>query len=244
MRRLIAPMGWLWLALAPVLSAAQTLVPQNGTAASGLTGQVAIANGGTGQSSLAAAGLPVLIATSTPAGVGTVTFASIPNTYRDLQVRVRGAGAAAASFVNVGVQFNGDAGANYDFQENVTNNTTPGGSANVAQTSVAIGYLPAASGVANLGGWRRGDHLRLCRKHLVQGCPGPERGQIERIGLRLLRRHGVGKLAQQQRDHLGHRGVVVRRLRHRQHGQPVRHSVAEGTKTTRGRWRSGTLGEI
>jgi hypothetical protein len=151
-RRLIAPMGWLWLALAPVLSAAQTLVPQNGTAASGLTGQVAIANGGTGQSSLAAAGLPVLIATSTPAGVGTVTFASIPNTYRDLQVRVRGAGAAAASFVNVGVQFNGDAGANYDFQENVTNNTTPGGSANVAQTSVAIGYLPAASGVANLGG--------------------------------------------------------------------------------------------
>ena len=113
---------------------------------------MAIANGGTGQTTLAAAGLPVLISTLSLSGVNSVTFSSIPVTFKDLQVRVRGAGAASATFVNIGIQFNGDTGSNYDTQEAVINNLTNTGGPSIAQTSVLAGYLPAASGVMSLGG--------------------------------------------------------------------------------------------
>jgi hypothetical protein len=167
----------LWLAITPAVVDAQTLISPPGTNGGGtgtvtsiicngglsggaittsgtcaLSAPVSVANGGTGQASLAAAGLPVLIQQQSMAGVGSVTFAAIPNTYKDLMVRYRGAGAASATFVNVGLQFNGDTGSNYDTQEAVINNTTNAGGASVAQTSILAGYLPAASGVANLGG--------------------------------------------------------------------------------------------
>ena len=152
-RRLLAPLAALWLGFAPDLATSKTVTPPAVTSlANGVSGQLPIANGGTGQTSLAAAGLPVLIQQLSLAGVNSVTFSSIPNTYKDLQVRYRGAGAASASFANVELQFNGDSGSNYDTQESVINNTTNTGGGSVAQNVLLVGYLPAASGVANLGG--------------------------------------------------------------------------------------------
>jgi hypothetical protein len=50
------------------------------------------------------------IATSTPTGTNTVTFSSIPGTYKHLQIRFR---AANPNFDTLGVRFNGDTGTNY-----------------------------------------------------------------------------------------------------------------------------------
>lgn len=87
-----------------------------------------------------------LIAESSPSGVGTVTFSSIPTTFRDLILVVRGAGTKAAAFVEVRVQLNGDTGANYDFQNLTMNNGSNTSAGNVAQVSLFGGWLPAASG--------------------------------------------------------------------------------------------------
>ena len=50
------------------------------------------------------------IATATPTTGQIVTFSSIPNTYKSLQIRITG---LIASSENYGVRFNGDSGTNY-----------------------------------------------------------------------------------------------------------------------------------
>lgn len=50
----------------------------------------------------------------TSASAASVTFSSIPATYRDLEIRVRGRGTTSATEVNIDLQFNGDTGANYN----------------------------------------------------------------------------------------------------------------------------------
>jgi len=51
------------------------------------------------------------IASSTPTGTTTVTFSSIPATYKHLQIRINALTASAGD--NIGFRFNGDTGANY-----------------------------------------------------------------------------------------------------------------------------------
>ena len=53
------------------------------------------------------------IATSTPSGVSTITFSSIPATYSSLQIRFNVISATAADVIYM--QFNGDTAANYRY---------------------------------------------------------------------------------------------------------------------------------
>lgn len=98
----------------------------------------------------AAGGALIPIAVQTlGAAAASISFTGIPATYDDLILVVTGRGDAAFANINVSLQFNGDTGANYDYEGAGANNgaNAPGGS--YAQTSVFVGYMPSASGVAS-----------------------------------------------------------------------------------------------
>lgn len=124
-----------------------THVPQVTVDAKGhVTGvsNVAISGGG---------GALTLITETSPSGTGVVTFNSIPNTYRDLIVVVRGRGDTAAVSVTPGLTLNNDTGANYGrVRMGTTNGSTTGAAATSGDTSASIGSIPAASATASVAG--------------------------------------------------------------------------------------------
>jgi hypothetical protein len=89
--------------------------------------------------------LELITETITSGSATNVQFASIPGIYRDLELRIRGRGTTAANFVAVRMRFNGDTAANYDHNDHQLGNTATSGFAFVAQTSITIGNLAAAS---------------------------------------------------------------------------------------------------
>jgi hypothetical protein len=100
----------------------------------------------------ATAGTParVLITEIVTSGSATdVTFSSIPSTYRDIEIRVRGRGTTAATLIGVFMQFNGDTAANYDWEGTQSNNTTTASFNGNATTGVQLGNLAAASATAS-----------------------------------------------------------------------------------------------
>ena len=61
--------------------------------------------------------VPVLLASTTLASAAaSITFSSIPSTYRSLRLIFSGATTAAITWSNVGIRFNGDSGSNYYHQ--------------------------------------------------------------------------------------------------------------------------------
>lgn len=102
----------------------------------------------------AAGGALVLITEVVTSGSqSTVTFSSIPTTWRDLEVRVRARGTASATNVIVALRFNSDSGNNYDYVDaHWFSNFTAFGPQAVAQASIQIGYITAATGGANYTG--------------------------------------------------------------------------------------------
>lgn len=90
--------------------------------------------------------------TVTSSTAANVNFTSIPATYRDLEIRIRGRGAkAAVSLVDMRLQFNADTGANYDGQSLQAHGTTVVAFENLAQTNVYVGNIAAASSPSNAG---------------------------------------------------------------------------------------------
>lgn len=87
----------------------------------------------------------VLISEATPTGTGTVTFSSIPGTYRDLRVVIRGRGTQAAGETGVTMIFNGDTGANYNRQTMNADFTTLSATSSAGSNSVPVGNLAAGS---------------------------------------------------------------------------------------------------
>jgi hypothetical protein len=181
-RRLSGAIAALWLAIAPAATSAQTLIPPPGasgggagtvtsiTCSGGLSGgaittsgtctlsaPVSVANGGTGQASLAAAGLPVLLATvTTAASQSSVTISFISGSYTDLEIRVFGSSAGSVANDPLFIQFNGDTGSNYDWYQAIITNgsgsasiTTSGGA--YATTSGLAGYLNGQSATVRAG---------------------------------------------------------------------------------------------
>lgn len=73
-----------------------------------------------------------------------VTFSSIPNTYRDLILVVRGRGTKSAVSTTIGLRFNGDSGSNYDYLL-AGFRTSAGFGQGLAQTSITMGDISAAS---------------------------------------------------------------------------------------------------
>lgn len=87
----------------------------------GILGNGAAAGGGTSFES---------IATATPSGTNTVTFSSIPSTYKHLQIRFNAMVTSAGQTIYM--RFNGDTGNNYNKHRLVGNGTaaSAGGTAN------------------------------------------------------------------------------------------------------------------
>jgi hypothetical protein len=90
-------------------------------------------------------GALTLISEQTPSGTGTVSFTSIPGTYRDLMLVIRGRGTNASTFVTAKLTFNNDTGSNYDRQRLQATNASVAASALAAQTSIDIADIAAAN---------------------------------------------------------------------------------------------------
>jgi hypothetical protein len=77
--------------------------------------------------------------------LGTKTFSSIPGSYTDLQVLIRGRGDTAATSVGVTGLLNGDSGANYDNVYLQGANATASAASEITASNLNLGALPAAS---------------------------------------------------------------------------------------------------
>lgn len=125
--------------------------PGSGDAAAG---KFLGAGGGWTTPSASAGGALSLISSQTlGAAAASVTFSSIPGTYKHLRLVAVGRGDAVTSSVSVKLQVNGDTGANYDLllaQWFATNGTSIG--LTTGLTSLAVGTFPAANATANFPG--------------------------------------------------------------------------------------------
>lgn len=84
--------------------------------------------------------------------VSTITFASIPGSYKKLILQVTARGTAAADTAGVSVRFNGDSGANYDYERIASGTGSLARSAGVAVTMSTVGKITAANGTSGQGG--------------------------------------------------------------------------------------------
>lgn len=82
------------------------------------------------------------------AATGSVTFSSIPTTFRTLQLVAVVRGDAAASFVEMRLRFNGDTASNYDSQQVAGNASTTAAFESIGATSSQVGEFAAATAAA------------------------------------------------------------------------------------------------
>lgn len=122
------------------------------------------------------------IATISPSGVSTITFSSIPSTYKHLQVRFIGRNAFAASGVDADlyVLFNGDTGANY--AQHTLWGTGAAVSSNAQAPSIASPYLrramtynSEASGIYGAGVFDVADYASTTKTKVLRSFHGNER---------------------------------------------------------------------
>lgn len=81
-----------------------------------------------------------IASTSVGTATGTISFSSIPTTYRHLELRIFGKRSTAAQG-DVAMRFNGDAGSNYSYLYTQTTNTTRS-TALLGSTALRFGYVP------------------------------------------------------------------------------------------------------
>lgn len=123
------------------------------------TGAPSSANFLRGDSSWATlnAGAEVLISEQV-VGVGgltTIVFSSIPSTYRDLRIVIRGRGDTAVNnYCRPRMQFNGDTGGNYTFVRWNAHDSGQEreGSGSLGNTFIDFGVFPSSTGPANFQG--------------------------------------------------------------------------------------------
>ena len=88
------------------------------------------------------------------APAGSITFSSILGTSKDLQLTLNGRGDTAALTVNIGLQFNGDTAANYEWQDtcNSAGSLTQTGCNATGATSIIACVIPGSTNTANFAG--------------------------------------------------------------------------------------------
>jgi hypothetical protein len=85
-------------------------------------------------------------------GVASVTFSSIPSTYKHLQIRAIARCDAAATLRNANIQINGDTGSNYSIHELLGDGGSASVGAATSQTSTEGFIVPGSSIGANIFG--------------------------------------------------------------------------------------------
>jgi hypothetical protein len=81
-----------------------------------------------------------------------IDILSIPATFAQLMLFIHGRGDTAASSVLAALRFNNDSGANYYFQRLFASAAASTAAESLAQTSMGVGALPAATAVTGFGG--------------------------------------------------------------------------------------------
>lgn len=93
------------------------------------------------------------IATATGTGSsGTITFSSIPSTYKHLQIRYIGRSDEVATVRNLNIRLNGDTGTNYVYHNLTGDGTTATAAGVTAVAQMLVRPIPAASASANIMG--------------------------------------------------------------------------------------------
>lgn len=83
--------------------------------------------------------------TTLTSNTATITFSSIPQTYKHLQLRILARSTRVAADANIRMQFNSDTGTNYTFHELGGDGATASASASITQTVADIGRAPGTS---------------------------------------------------------------------------------------------------
>lgn len=108
--------------------------------------------GPTGAQGPAGAGIGSVLYDSVLSVAGAISITSISQSFAHLVLVAQLRGDAVASNRTINVRFNNDTGANYDSQYVAGNNATASAAATAAQTSAAVGAIPAASATAGYAG--------------------------------------------------------------------------------------------
>jgi len=85
-------------------------------------------------------------------GSSSISFSSIPSTYKHLQIRAIGRQSGANTGYAAQLRVNGNSGSNYTQHRLRGNGTTATAAAYTAQTSISIGGWPAANSSASIFG--------------------------------------------------------------------------------------------
>lgn len=134
--------GWF---IAP--SFAQNAVVRSATAVSAIVQSV---NGNSGTVTCAQASSMCLISDQLLASpAATVTFASIPGTYKSLKIVIQAACSTAATSEDVYMQANADTGANYSREVIIANSTSVSAVQTLSNATPGIINVPCASGFTN-----------------------------------------------------------------------------------------------
>lgn len=102
-------------------------------------------------------GLSLISDQTLGADTASISFSSIPATYKHLLLLVQARSDAVATHTGLSMQFNGDTGANYDQQYLQSDNTTNTGARVTAQTALRAGIISAANAAANAASANRID---------------------------------------------------------------------------------------
>lgn len=120
--------------------------------AAGTSGQFLKTLGSGANPAWACAGRELISEVTTSGTQASVTFSSIPATFRDLLVVVRGRGTGAVFSQTILLQFNSDTGNNYHWDVEQGQGATNVVSQTLATSSGAIGLFPGASATASYSG--------------------------------------------------------------------------------------------
>jgi len=88
-----------------------------------------------------------LISTISAGGSSTLTFSSIPSTYKHLQIRSTAKSTAGFNYLQM--RFNGDSGSNYGIHRLYRAGSTPVSTSSLTQTDIRLNMAISESGEAN-----------------------------------------------------------------------------------------------
>ena len=86
------------------------------------------------------------------APAASIDFSSIPGTYRHLLIEFWGRTTEANTGTGLVIHFNGDTAANYDYQRDFGNATTPSATSAAGTATPLAGFVPGASATAGRAG--------------------------------------------------------------------------------------------
>lgn len=96
-----------------------------------------------------AGGIKKLHDTTLSVDATSVDITSIPATFAHLRLVIYARSDVGATFTNLYVRFNGDTGANYDYETLTANAASVAAAEGIGQTVCQVGYMPANTAVAN-----------------------------------------------------------------------------------------------